>query len=351
MYIYIHDMYRAYKYNPTSFPREWNSQSHTFSIVARVGSVRKTSMADEIWEEYVCHNESCHTREWVMSHTLTRHVARIGYMQDSKADEIWEEHVCHNESCHTRECVMSHTWTNHVARIGYMRATSIADDIWKAFLAQWVTSHMWMSHGTHVNEACRPRWTRTRDWHGRCDLREVSHVTRANVSCHTYEWIMSCHTCRKVMSSALDVCQGLRGRWSLEYMCHNESCHTCECVMSVNESCHTYEWVMSRKWMSQVKHVNEACRPRQVRARNCEANGVWEENVCHNESYHTREWVWMSHVTRVNLSCQTCEWVMSNVWMSQTHTHTHTYTHTYTHEQTHRRRGSAQLVAALHQSS
>jgi len=26
--------------------------------------------------------------------------------------------------------------------------------------------------------------------------------------------------------------------------------------------------------------------------------------------------VWMSHVTRVNESCHTCEWVMSHVWMS-----------------------------------
>jgi len=38
-----------------------------------------------------------------------------------------------------------------------------------------------------------------------------------------------------------------------------------------------------------------------------------------NESCHTCEWVmshvWMSHVTRVNESCHTCEWVMSHVWM------------------------------------
>jgi len=53
-----------------------------------------------------------------------------------------------------------------------------------------------------------------------------------------------------------------------------------------------------------------------------------------NESCHTDEWVmshmwmschkyewvmshiWMSHVTRMNESCQTHEWVMSHIWMS-----------------------------------
>ena len=46
----------------------------------------------------------------------------------------------------------------------------------------------------------------------------------------------------------------------------NESCHTCEWVMShmwmshithMNERCHTCEWVMSHMWMSHVTHANE----------------------------------------------------------------------------------------------
>jgi len=39
-----------------------------------------------------------------------------------------------------------------------------------------------------------------------------------------------------------------------------------------------------------------------------------------NESCHTYEWVmshiWMSHVTHMNESCHTYEWVMSPMWMS-----------------------------------
>jgi len=45
--------------------------------------------------------------------------------------------------------------------------------------------------------------------------------------------------------------------------------------------------------------------------------------------------IWMSHVTHMNESCHTYEWVMSHIWMSHvrdvTHKHnTHTYT-THTH--------------------
>jgi len=57
---------------------------------------------------------------------------------------------------------------------------------------------------------------------------------------------------------------------------------------------------------------------------------MWLSHVTHvNESWHTCEWVmsyshiqrvkshkWLSHVTHVNESCHTCEWVMAHMWMS-----------------------------------
>jgi hypothetical protein len=49
----------------------------------------------------------------------------------------------------------------------------------------WVMSHMWMSHGKHMNETCQtcePVMSHT--W--------MSHVTQMNGSCQTYEWVMSC---------------------------------------------------------------------------------------------------------------------------------------------------------------
>jgi len=66
------------------------------------------------------------------------------------------------------------------------------------------------------------------------------------------------------------------------------------CVAWMSHPRMSYERVISHIWMSHVTHVNE--------------------------SYHTCEWVmlhiWMSHVTHVNESCHTYEWVMSHMWMS-----------------------------------
>ena len=59
--------------------------------------------------------------------------------------------------------------------------------------------------------------------------------------------------------------------WSILLSPHstmNETCHTCEWVMShirtryvtrTHESCHTHEWIMSHPWMSHVTHTNESC--------------------------------------------------------------------------------------------
>ena len=48
---------------------------------------------------------------------------------------------------------------------------------------------------------------------------------------------------------------------------------------------------------------------------------IWMCHVTHmNVSCNTYEWVrshlWMSHVTHINESCQTHEWVMSHIWIS-----------------------------------
>ena len=70
---------------------------------------------------------------------------------------------------------------------------------------EWVMSHIWMSHVTHMNE-----------------------------SCHTWEWVMS-HIW--VVVSHI---------W-MSNLAH------------VNESRDTYEWVMSHIWMRNVTHMNETC--------------------------------------------------------------------------------------------
>jgi len=155
---------------------------------------------------------------------------------------------------------------------------------------EWVTSHVRMSHGTHVNESYEwvtYEWviSHTRMSHvARARSCYVSRVANMNESCHIYMWMShgsclneSCRTC-----AILSCLSGSTHEWVMSHM--NESCHTCmsyvtyESVMShMNESCHTwmshvtYEWVMSHMneschtWISHVtyewvvSHTNESC--------------------------------------------------------------------------------------------
>jgi len=126
-------------------------------------------------------------------------------------------------------------------------------------------------HVTHMNESCHP----------------------LNESCHTYEWVMA-HI----------------------WMCH---------FRHMNESCHTYEWVWSYIWMSYVTQCRFFTRKNLV--------GVVSLKR-HPQGWMKLEWSWMtlkrrmSHVTHMNGSCHTYEWVMSHIWMSHV-THMNVSYHTY----------------------
>ena len=82
-------------------------------------------------------NESCDTREWVMSHARVSHATSVN---TSFHMGRREELMCHvtrvNESCHTWVWNMSCHVTGDVERNG------------------WVRLHVWMSHVTRVNESC-----------------------------------------------------------------------------------------------------------------------------------------------------------------------------------------------------
>ena len=49
---------------------------------------------------------------------------------------------------------------------------------------EWVMSHIWMSHVTHMNESCHTyEWVMPYTW--------LCHETYMKGTCHTYEWVMS----------------------------------------------------------------------------------------------------------------------------------------------------------------
>jgi len=295
----------------------------------------------------------------------------------------WTSHVAHADmSCHeshaTHTCHISDPYWAEFAEI----PCEIAEDLEIAASQGAPLINTWISHVTLVNESCRT-WKCvisqiTLDSHmsphtsdvcqaeseeKTCDIAEdleiaasrdappsrMSHGTHMNVSCHTYEWVMShmkmCHFTNHTWLTHLS--NSYQAEFE-EIMCEipedleiaasrdaplvlafwselvtetrsagkNESRHACGLVTwhmwiihvtHANESCHTCEGVMS--------HMNKVL-----------VLAFWSELVTEtrsagkNESCHTREWVmshlWMSHVTHVNESCHTCEWVMSHVWMS-----------------------------------
>jgi hypothetical protein len=106
------------------------------------------------------------------------------------------------ESCHTLEQVTSHMWMSHVTHMNVTQMNEFCHT------DEGVMSHIWMSHVTHMNESCHTyEWVMSHIW--------TSHVTHRNESCHTYEWVMS-HI----------------------WMSHNKQSH-------MTESCHSFEWVIT----------------------------------------------------------------------------------------------------------
>jgi len=109
---------------------------------------------------------------------------------------------------------------------------------------------------------CMMEWVSCHTHESAISLICMSHATKMNKPCHTYEWVMS-----HVGMSRVHICMRHATRM-------NESCHTYEWVMwhiwmslmcdmthshAWNESCHTYEWVMSHVWMSHVTHMSGWC--------------------------------------------------------------------------------------------
>ena len=106
----------------------------------------------------------------------------------------------------------------------------------------------------------------------------------------------------------------------------NESRHTCEWVMLhirtshvtyVNEACHTYEWVtsyMSHMWKNIVTNMIEACH-----TYGCDMSHMshkWMSHVTHMSNRADAPTMTLCHVTHVNEACHAYEWGMSHIWIS-----------------------------------
>jgi len=123
-------------------------------------------------------NDSCHTHEWVMSHT-------------------WKSHVTHmNESCHTHEWVMSQLWRSHrqeeLEWVG--KCVCVTRLIRLSLCGTWLICMHRRGCGAtgvwqHVQQSC---------------------VTRTNKSCRNYE----CVTGERNWSESENVCT-----WHDSFIC------------------------------------------------------------------------------------------------------------------------------------
>jgi len=151
----------------------WNRHPLLTSHVTYINDICVTWLIYD-WHIFVAHmNESCHTYEYITAYILMSHVTHRWVMchvskQSSTADESCDIYKWHM-------CDVTHPWMPHACRTH-----------------EWVMSHVWMCHVTHVTGI---------DWVGDgriavADAWRMSHVTHINLS---HMWI--CHkTCNAHMN-------------------------------------------------------------------------------------------------------------------------------------------------------
>ena len=84
-------------------------------------------------------NESRLTYKCVMSHIWMCHSTHMNDL------------LTMDESCHTYEWVKSHTYEWVVSHIWMSHMTHMSESY---HTCEWVTSHVWMSQASHKNESC-----------------------------------------------------------------------------------------------------------------------------------------------------------------------------------------------------
>ena len=226
LYIFTHDicewvMAHIYAYINIAYPiiyHTWNVRCYTYDISFHC-CIHTRSTCTDRWIHII------HTREMDVATHMIYYVI-YAYTRLAGAG-----HECR---------VMAHIWMSHGTHMNEPRHTY-----------EWVMAHIWMSHGTHMNEPRRThKWVMAHLW--------MSHGAPIDESWHTYEWVMS-------RIQVLD-----KNAEKLLFSFHSQ-----------------YEWVMSHIWRSHFTH----------------AGARYEYRTA---SLLVPLAMWMSHVPRMKESCHTC---------------------------------------------
>ena len=211
-----------------------------------------------IWMSHVTRvDESCHTCGWVMSHVGIRHInesrpylwqvsclTHVGGMSliYMRMHDMTYSYVCHDSFIcvpwliHMCDMTHSYVWHESDLYVDTHMQLHVSLQLPVHASCAWVMAHVWMSHGTRMNESWHTyEWVMAHVW--------MSHGTRMNQRCRMCAAWVWCTRMTRRCSAA----------WVFKLLCTghmtriNESNHTHEWVhfAHVNEACHAYEWVMS----------------------------------------------------------------------------------------------------------
>ena len=191
---------------------------------------------------------------------------------------------------------------------------------------EWVMSHIWMGHVTHMNGSCHTyEWVIWHIWMG--------HVTDMNGSCDTYEWVMSqiwilyvwCDTHENIWRRHTWIRMNTH---EYTWICHMNT-HEYVTWIHMNMS-HEYTWIYTRTWHVRCYTYNTheyTWRRHTWIHMNCshehDTFDVTREYtwICHTHKYtwiRTRTWHVRCYTYESLVCARSCphEWVMSHIWLS-----------------------------------
>jgi len=221
----------------------------------------------------------------------------------------------------TWKCLCEHTWDLEMSMWAHMCETWLFhmygishshEWVWRIEMSRCTKFVLWCIYTHIINMQMRRMHMHKLCAHGHWNTR------------HAFVWMR--HATHTWKSHVSHMCAHIEFVYSTR-MRVNETCHTCEWVMSyiwmskvthMNETYHTYEWARSHMWMSYITHL---CSHRHLHT----STSVWMWHVIHmNEPCYTHlcshrhlqtphARAWTRHITRMNKPCHECRWVKSNI--------------------------------------
>ena len=185
-------------------------------------------------------NESCHTYKWVMSHIW------MSMSHTNESFHIWRMEVTLFTLVNPERSLRFNThWSSPP-----VSALTQPGGVTSCHTYEWVMSHIWMSHVTHMNESCHI-------W--------MSHLTHMNVTHLSTQKEFMSHRCMSHVMYERDTLQmrmsHVTYKWVKSHICfdvtHKQLTFRRVISMSINDSIRTLKWLIcnshiDRHWSDSI---------------------------------------------------------------------------------------------------